>query len=144
MAFYNTKREAAEAMIKDGFSAIPQDLITMNDEWYEVWECHALNSEYDEEYDEEWEKYSGDGTYDGMPMWGTLWFVSDCMYDGFYRSFINKNREAVIDLGFTIIECEQEGFMCLGIDGAGYDFYETHWMPLYDLFGFKWHKEEAE
>ena len=31
----------------------------------------------------------------------------------------------------------------LGIDGAGYDFYDAHWVPLYRLRGFTWHKETA-
>lgn len=31
-----------------------------------------------------------------------------------------------------------------GIDGAGYDFYEAHWEPLYKARGLHWHSEEAE
>lgn len=26
----------------------------------------------------------------------------------------------------------------LGIDGAGFDFYGTYWMPLYKLRGLQW------
>ena len=30
-----------------------------------------------------------------------------------------------------------------GIDGAGYDFYEDHWIPLYKERGIQWHDKEA-
>ena len=31
-----------------------------------------------------------------------------------------------------------------GIDGAGYSFYEEHWIPLYKARGLQWHKTEGE
>ena len=31
-----------------------------------------------------------------------------------------------------------------GIDGAGYDFYECHWIPLYKARGLQWHDEMTE
>lgn len=27
---------------------------------------------------------------------------------------------------------------------SGYDFYEAHWIPLYEARGLKWHKESEE
>lgn len=30
----------------------------------------------------------------------------------------------------------------IGIDGAGYDFYESHWIPLYTVRGLEYHSEE--
>ena len=43
--------------------------------------------------------------------------------------------------GFRIYESEEFGYF-FGIDGAGYNFYDSHWIPLYDARGLKWHREE--
>lgn len=45
------------------------------------------------------------------------------------------------DCGFRIYEQEDLGYV-FGIDGAGYDFYSEHWIPLYKARGLHWHKEE--
>ena len=45
------------------------------------------------------------------------------------------------DCGFRIYEQEDYGYI-FGIDGAGYDFYEAHWIPLYKARGLKWHLTE--
>lgn len=49
------------------------------------------------------------------------------------------------DVGQTgFIAREIDGNLVLGVNGAGYDFDEAHWMPLYLALGMKWHeKEEA-
>lgn len=36
-----------------------------------------------------------------------------------------------------------EIFDTIGIDGAGYDFYEAHWIPLYEARGLHWHEGEC-
>jgi hypothetical protein len=46
------------------------------------------------------------------------------------------------DLGFRIYQTEDFGVV-FGIDGAGYDFYEAHFEPLYKLRGLCWHKKET-
>lgn len=33
-----------------------------------------------------------------------------------------------------------DGDVLLGINGAGYDFYESHWIPLYHALGLEWHR----
>lgn len=38
-----------------------------------------------------------------------------------------------------ILGIEIEGDLYLGINGAGYDFYESHWIPLYQALGYSWH-----
>ena len=38
---------------------------------------------------------------------------------------------------------EEFGYF-FGIDGAGYDFYEAHWTPLYKARGLHWHDERTE
>ncbi len=35
---------------------------------------------------------------------------------------------------------EFDGHLLLGINGAGYDFYSSHWVRLYDELGYSWHK----
>jgi len=39
-----------------------------------------------------------------------------------------------------ILAHEVDGFLLLGINGAGYGFYESHWEPLYQALGYKWHE----
>ena len=69
-----------------------------------------------------------------LPMWGWMWTVDSCT-----EHFIRNNLATVADLGFRIYE-DEDGDIFIGIDGAGYDFYEAHWTPLYDAMGLQWHK----
>lgn len=76
---------------------------------------------------------------DGLPMWGTMWeFKSICD-----EKWLENNLQAVADCGFRIYESEDYGYL-IGIDGAGYDFYEAHFCPLYKARGLHWHKENEE
>ena len=45
------------------------------------------------------------------------------------------------ECGFRIYYSEKYGYF-FGIDGAGYDFYEAHWIPLYKARGLKWHEND--
>ena len=47
------------------------------------------------------------------------------------------------ECGFRIFESEEFGYF-FGIDGAGYDFYEQHWLPLYKARGLKWHDPKTD
>ena len=47
------------------------------------------------------------------------------------------------ECGFRIYKHEEWGCF-FGIDGAGYNFYDAHWIPLYKARGLKWHDEAAE
>lgn len=57
----------------------------------------------------------------------------------------DDDRLRLIESGWNSIRStglfgrEIDGFVVLGIDGLGYDFFEAHWEPLYDLLGYKWH-----
>ena len=73
-------------------------------------------------------------------MWGTLFEAKDTML----AEKIKENSEALInDAGITIVDMSnsdkadsyQTGVF-LGINGAGYDFYEQHWVPMYRIFGW--------
>ena len=79
--------------------------------------------------------------YDGLPMWGTMWSFGDSA-DDWWLSDGNGIR-IMSQCGFRIYEHEEFGYF-FGIDGAGYDFYEAHWIPLYKARGLKWHDESAE
>lgn len=46
------------------------------------------------------------------------------------------------EYGFRIFESGEFGYW-FGIDGAGYDFYKSHWIPLYKKRGLKWHDERT-
>lgn len=45
---------------------------------------------------------------------------------------------AVGDTGILAIEFD--GYLLLGINGAGYSFHDSHWSRLYDELGYKWHE----
>lgn len=73
---------------------------------------------------------------DGLPMWGTMWSFHDSadtwwMEDG-------NGVESLSKCGFRVYEHDDLGFF-FGIDGAGYNFYESHWIPLYKARGLQWH-----
>jgi len=36
------------------------------------------------------------------------------------------------------------GYYLIGVNGAGWDFYDGVWNKLYDLLGLKWHDEQVE
>lgn len=76
--------------------------------------------------------------YGGLPMWGTMWAFGDSCDDWWLE---NGGLQLMADCGFRIYEQEDYGYI-FGIDGAGYDFYESHWIPLYKARGLHWHKEE--
>lgn len=45
--------------------------------------------------------------------------------------------QEVGETGIYTVECDGE--LVLGINGAGYDFYTSHWAKLYDALGYHWH-----
>ena len=71
-----------------------------------------------------------------LPMWGWMWQMTDSTDVRWLETHI----EVVEDCGFRIYESEDFGYL-IGIDGAGYDFYEEHWIPLYKARGLKWHDQ---
>ena len=71
-------------------------------------------------------------------MWSTLFEAKD----NTIKDWILENSDKIIsEAGFTIIDLsrenngEYETGVFLGVNGAGYDFYEAHWIPLYKIFG---------
>ena len=78
---------------------------------------------------------------DYLPMWGTMWSFGDSCDDWWLEE--DDGIRAMSDCGFRIYKSEDYGYF-FGIDGAGYDFYEEHWMPLYKARGLHWHDPQAE
>lgn len=77
--------------------------------------------------------------YDGLPMWGTMWSFEESIDDYWLEKM--GGLELMAECGFRIYQSEDYGYF-FGIDGAGYDFYENHWIPLYKARGMKWHDED--
>jgi hypothetical protein len=75
----------------------------------------------------------------GLPMWGTLWAFNS----SFDADWAKDNLEVLKELGFRVYESDEIGVF-IGIDGAGYSFFDEHWTPLYKARGLRWHSEESE
>lgn len=75
-----------------------------------------------------------------LPMWGTLWAFGDGIDNWWLEE---GGLQLMADCGFRIYEQEDYEYL-FGIDGAGYDFYEAHWIPLYRARGLHWHDETTE
>ena len=78
---------------------------------------------------------------DFLPMWGTLWSFNDSC-DNYWLEECG-GLQMMANCGFRVYEQEDYTYI-FGIDGAGYDFYEEHWLPLYEARGLRWHKEATE
>lgn len=75
--------------------------------------------------------------YDALPMWGTMWSFGSWLDNDWLHDY--GGLELMSRCGFRIYEHDEFGTF-FGIDGAGYDFYEAHWIPLYRSRGLEWHK----
>lgn len=162
---YDTIREATETWVQT-FNAIPQGMISELmknniDDWYEITKPsvgdrvyvyengesgeiidknengYLIELDNDEEIQIKNENDFEIDRYDLLPMWGTMWSFGDSCDDW----WLENNLDKMSDCGFRIFESEKYGYF-FGIDGAGYDFYEAHWVPLYKARGLRWHKEE--
>ena len=161
-----TLREAAEEWVKS-FNAIPSSMVAKlwnaySEDWSEVTLPEVGESVYTYIYgaggisgvDYESNKYiielnSGrtieveasqmEVERDGhLPMWGTMWSFGDSLDVDWLEDY--EGMASMSCCGFRIYKSEEFGyFFGIGIDGAGYDFYEMHWIPLYNERGLRWH-----
>ena len=76
-----------------------------------------------------------------LPMWSTMWSFKDICDKSWLES--EEGRQAMSECGFRIYE-DDSGNLYFGIDGAGYDFYSEHWIPLYKARGLQWHDDIKE
>ena len=77
----------------------------------------------------------------GLPMWGTMWSFGDSADDWWLEE--GNGIEIMSECGFRIYKSDEFGYF-FGIDGAGYNFYDAHWIPLYKARGLQWHDPVAE
>lgn len=73
-----------------------------------------------------------------LPIWGTLWAFDDSA--DIYWLESDEGIAAMSDCGFRVFYHDDFGYF-FGIDGAGYDFYDAHWIPLYLARGLHWHSD---
>ena len=124
---FDTKKDACWAWV-NGFNAIPIGVVTKLWEYSDYTDFYEITPYTDEEIEE---------IYDTFPMWGTMWSFGESIDEW----WLEENLETMKECGFRIYESEDFGYV-FGIDGAGYDFYESHWIPLYEARGLRWHKEQ--
>ena len=117
-----TIEDATREWVRE-FNAIPQSVIMKMQE-FDVDSVYELTTP--DEYD------------DFLPMWGTMWTFGESLDEDWAR----ENIQIMQDCGFRVYENDDFGII-FGIDGAGYNFYESHWIPLYKARGLKWHDENA-
>ena len=118
-----TLEEAVKLWVERDFSNIPTELIkkAFKDNYEEL---ELLSKEYPE--------------LDYPAGWGWM-FHPECSLD---EEWIRENIEEVEECGFLVYDSDETGIL-LGVDGCGYDFYSSHWIPLYKRRGLRWHKEEG-
>lgn len=63
------------------------------------------------------------------PMWGTVFGCDEFWVDSEY-----SNVDKLYELGIGVISNDYGDY--LFIAGAGYDFYEEHWIPLFKMIGW--------
>lgn len=109
------------------FNSIQQNLLLDSLRGQE-WKLHEVTTPSDE-----W--------CDAMPMLGWMWSFGDSADDWWLEE--QDGIEKMEECGFRVYEHEDYGYY-FGIDGAGYDFYDAHWIPLYKARGLQWHDEDDE
>ena len=116
MRKFRNKQEAADYLV-DTLNCIPSGLIL--DAWkYEMAKESVSRNDY--QYENRWQIVpGGDMDADDFPMWGWVWGTSDWITD----EWVEEHIKELQDIGFTIIHHDEYGYF-LGINGAGYDFYE--------------------
>ena len=60
-----------------------------------------------------------------LPMWGTMWSFRDGCDDWWLEK--GDGIQIMSECGFRVYESDEFGYF-FGIDGCGYDFYESHWI----------------
>ncbi len=68
-----------------------------------------------------------------LPMYGRMWLVESS--DEYLQNKILKNLKKLSDLGIRIYrrENDQGDEIWLGVEGAGFDFYEAIWIPMFNI-----------
>ena len=70
-----------------------------------------------------------------LPAWSTV-FAPKEEID---QRWLKECAEIIANWCGVIVYYAPEIGYYVGINGAGYDFYDAHWIPMYVLRGLKWH-----
>lgn len=98
-------------------------------EYYDEENCPLCNCIECNEY-ENW-KYEK-MEYNNLPMWGWLWIADNLIHE--------TDIKKLSEIGFRIYESEDFNYL-IGIDGAGFSFYDHYWLPMYNALNLQWHDE---
>lgn len=117
-------RQATEKWIKEGFEAVPYDII----------QYAFINSRYDY-----MEVLTGDESgrrlsHDNFPIAIKDFYLVNNQLD---RDWIIKNIRTLEACGFIVYASRKHMF--IAIDGLGYDLIDGHWIHLYLHRGLDWH-----
>lgn len=118
---YDTIEQAAQAWVSEMYH-IPRSVVEKLEQYSNYTDIQPVFEE------------------NGLPMWGMMWAMMDPCDIDWAESEVGL--ASLDQSGFSVYRFEDYGII-FGIDGAGYSFYEEHWIPLYKLRGLHWHKEEA-
>ncbi len=122
-----------------------EDIITTEPKMEDVkdffGDSDLTNAQFEKKHDENEIEEAKDELRRGQEeiMWSTLFEAKDQFLAD---KIIEMSDKVINDAGFTIIDMsrsndgEYQTGVFLGVNGAGYDFYEAHWVPLYRLFGW--------
>lgn len=134
-----------------------ENLQKVNPNWFEdVITCEPSLNDLKDHFgemnlsDEEFKKKHDEDELDDAKMevqdsqreiiWSTLFEAKDSMLA---EKITSMSDEIINDIGLVVIDMSNsdnadayETGVFLGVNGAGYDFYEQHWIPLYRLFGW--------
>jgi len=67
------------------------------------------------------------------PMWGTMFEARDLSFSGLIENHVDE----LYEIGLGVVQSTDDYRAMLFVPGAGYDFYEAHWIPLFTEI-FKW------
>jgi len=109
------------------------DLVYLFDDGEEAYIDGITDDGIEATVDGEKKEYK-DGTYEierdnVLPMWGWMW-----SFDNEYTNeWLEKNLDKVSECGFRIYKSVKHGYF-IGLDRAGYDFYDSHWARLREAY----------
>jgi len=96
------------------------------------WKCESCNND----------SITEEIAYEHLPPYGPVHAWPGAWSTGFWTTN-SRVREKASECGFLVYEPQDFNGIVLFVDGAGYDFYDQHWIPLYLALGYTWH-EQAE
>lgn len=114
------------------------EILRVSDDDDEVYVVELDGSREEAEINQDDFEVQRDGS---LPMWGTMWTFGESIDNWWLEE--DAGLQAMADCGFRIYESEDFEYI-FGIDGAGYNFYEAHWVPLYRARGLQWHDPTTE